>query len=80
MSVGGMTLEPKTAADLAAAWLRDQLSRPIIREDWLARSGRVVASCWRLADNGRVLAREGSWSRRTFQRVGRVTTAQASAR
>jgi hypothetical protein len=80
LSVGGMTVDPRTAADLAAQWLRDQLSRPVARDDWLARSGRVVASTWRLPDNGRVLAREGSWSRRTFRRVGRVTTVSAPDR
>lgn len=56
--VRGVPVEPEQMADWAAIWLRTQLSRPLIREEWV--KGNNVTFCrWVLEDSGKVLAAHG---------------------
>ena len=59
LTVRGTRSTPQEFARFAAEWIRLQLDRSVIREEWIRR-GEVVATTWRLSDTKRVLAREGS--------------------
>ncbi len=62
---------PEDAAERAAQWLREQLRRPLVRQEW-DRRGRPAARRWVLADTGTVIGSRG-WmfrhERRTPDRV-----------
>lgn len=60
LTVTDRALTPVAAAQTAAEWIIAQLARPVERDDWLSRSGRVVASRWRLSDTGEVLGTIGN--------------------
>lgn len=49
-------LGPDEAADLAVAWLRQQLHRPLVVQEWDQRLYGTTLRRWVLADTGRVLA------------------------
>lgn len=50
----GVALTPTECADRAAAWTKDQLQRPLVREDWI-RKGAVIRSKWILDDTKTVI-------------------------
>ena len=64
LRVGGVTLGPQQAASILANWFAAQLRRSVQRIDWIGAGGTTIASEWRLADTGRIVASEGSWLRR----------------
>lgn len=52
--IKGVALSPIECAEKAAAWLKDQLHRPLVREDW-TRKGTVITSKWILDDTKTVV-------------------------
>ncbi|WP_461190062.1 hypothetical protein [Arthrobacter sp. Z4-13] len=52
--VEGVELSPEVCAEKATAWLKDQLHRPLVREDWIRR-GKVIKSKWVLGDTKTVV-------------------------
>ncbi|WP_434992270.1 hypothetical protein [Arthrobacter sp. Ld5] len=69
--IGGVALSPTECAEKAAAWIEDQLHRPLVREDW-TRKGKVIKSKWILDDTKTVIVSHheismsiGSLERRT---------------
>jgi hypothetical protein len=52
--IKGVALSPTECAEKAAAWLKDQLHRPLVREDWIRR-GKVIKSKWILDDTKTVV-------------------------
>ena len=73
LHLGGVTLGPEPAASILANWFAAQLRRPIQRIDWIGADGKAIASEWRLADTGRMVASEGSWLRRRRSPTRRMT-------
>jgi hypothetical protein len=69
LAVGGIVLTPEAAATLAAVWFRQQLARPLERQEWVNRQGVTIATRWRRADTGRVLNTEGSLLGRLLRRT-----------
>lgn len=51
-------ISPEDAAERAAQWLRAQLHRPLVRQDW-ERRARSPASRWVLTDTGTVIGSRG---------------------
>lgn len=49
-------LPAELAAERAVAWLAEQLSRPLVRQEWDARWYGLGRSRWVLTDTGRVVA------------------------
>lgn len=49
---------PEDAAERAAQWLRVQLRRPLVRQEW-HRRGRSAARRWVLTDTGTVIGSRG---------------------
>lgn len=63
LRVSGVSISPSLAGQLAASWVRTQLGRSLVREDWI-RGDEVLASRWSFSDTGRELTRRGiSWRR-----------------
>jgi hypothetical protein len=58
LTIIGLEEAPDTYGHFAADWLDRQLKRPVERLDWL-RGGQVKESTWRLADSGKLIARNG---------------------
>lgn len=52
--VEGEALSPTECAEKAAAWIEDQLRRPLVRKDW-TRKGRAIKSEWVLDDTQTVV-------------------------
>jgi hypothetical protein len=58
-------LSPATAAEVGLAWLREQLQRPLVREEWDDRWSGTSTQRWVLTDTGKVVAgRRPRWPRR----------------
>ncbi len=62
LTIIGLEEAPDTYGNFAAKWLEHQLLRPVERLDWL-QGEQVRESTWRLADSGKLIARNG-WSLR----------------
>lgn len=67
LTVRGVTASPSEIARFAADWMRTQLQRPLVREEWM-RGEAVIATRWRFLDTGHVLAREAISLRRLLRR------------
>lgn len=58
LTVVGVDATPEQHARWALAWIRRQLDRPVVREEW-TRGARTVATRWVLDDTGAVLHSRG---------------------
>ncbi len=76
--VRGVPVDAEQMADWAALWLRNQLSRPLIREEWV--KGNNVTFChWVLEDSGKVLAEHGRKRFGTHKEADRVKVLRGMA-
>ncbi len=57
LTIAGVSATPGQFATWAFEWMQSELSRPLLKEDWL-KQGRVVATRWRFGDTGSILASE----------------------
>jgi hypothetical protein len=73
LHVDASNLSPEAAAELAAGWLRAQLDRPLVRQEW-DRPLLAPAVRWVLADTGRVLGSRGHLLRRNRRSPDRVVS------
>ncbi len=64
-------VEPEDVAEGAANWLRAQLHRPLVRQEW-DRRGRAAARRWVLTDTGTVIGSRGWLFRRDRRAPDRV--------
>jgi hypothetical protein len=62
---------PEDAAERAAQWVKEQLRRPLVRQEW-DRRGRTAARRWVLTDTGRVIGSRGSMFRHGRRAPDRV--------
>jgi len=63
LTVVGVQAPVEQFALWAAQWMRHQLRRPVVHENWM-RAGKVVGRRWYLGDGGEGLSREGAvWQR-----------------
>lgn len=58
LTVVGVDATPEQHARWALAWMRRQLDRPVVREEW-TRGARTVATRWVLDDTGAPLGSRG---------------------
>ncbi len=79
LTVLGLEGEPEEFATWTARWFTQQFWRPVERLDWLSR-GEVIASSWRLADTGLVVARRGAFFRTLKRAPTTVTTVREGGR
>lgn len=72
LTVIGVEAPPEQHATWAAQWMRHQLERPVVRDDWI-RGERTVASRWVLDDTGLELHQEHGGRRLLSGRPNRRT-------